>query len=338
MGKEVVGLFEREGVPYTDNLLKLTTETRRAAHRVERIIEYLADPTSPARLARAYMKWRSAAAEEKEDMKRLASLIADCDRLEDYLWPGPAAGWCRRLEEAGTIAAADREHLEAFRERVRYWLGLAGLPIGQLVMALAQDLFSDPDQLALAQKFAGLLRRASSYNPDWGLPQFSDELRVIAENQRKFEGVGSSDTGFDPDAHPGKVAVSTMHRAKGLEWDRVHLLAVNDYHFPAAQPGDDFLPEKWFVRDGLNLQAEMLAQIDAAASGADYEEGEATIAARQEYARERLRLLYVGITRAREELVVTTSTGSQKYHDNQPALAFQQLKSFCDEHLEPAFA
>ena len=343
MGKEVIGAFEREGVPYADNLLKLTTATRRAAHRVERVIEYLADPTSPARLARAYMKWRGAEAdgEKKEDVKRQASLIAKCDRLEDYLWPGPGASWLQRLEKAGAISGADASHLETFRGRVRYWLGLAGLPIGQLVTALAQDLFSDPDQLALAQKFAGLLRRASSYNPGWGLPQFSDELRVIAENQRKFEGVGSSDTGFDPDAHPGKVAVSTMHRAKGLEWDRVHLLGVNDYNFPAAEPDDDFLPEKWFVRDDLNLQAEMLAQIDAAASGdrgEEYREGEATLAARREYARERLRLLYVGITRAREELIVTTNTGSQQYHDNKPALAFQKLRSFCNEELQPAFA
>ena len=40
-----------------------------------------------------------------------------------------------------------------------------------------------------------------------------------------------------------------------------------------------------------------------------YEEGAGTRRARLDYARERLRLLYVGITRARKELVITWNTG-----------------------------
>ena len=58
----------------------------------------------------------------------------------------------------------------------------------------------------------------------------------------------------------------------------------------------------------------------------DYVHGEATREARQEYAAERLRLLYVGITRARQELVLTYNTG--RFHDtrpNEPALAFTEL-------------
>ena len=40
-------------------------------------------------------------------------------------------------------------------------------------------------------------------------------------------------------------------------------------------------------------------------------EGQATLEARLDYAAERLRLLYVGITRARRELVVTRNTGQR---------------------------
>jgi DNA helicase II / ATP-dependent DNA helicase PcrA len=44
---------------------------------------------------------------------------------------------------------------------------------------------------------------------------------------------------------------------------------------------------------------------------------------------ERLRLLYVGITRARRELILTYNTGRNPERDpNQPALAFEALKQF----------
>jgi DNA helicase-2/ATP-dependent DNA helicase PcrA len=110
------------------------------------------------------------------------------------------------------------------------------------------------------------------------------------------------------------VVVTTMHKAKGLEWDRVYLMSVNNYDFPSLQPNDRYISEKWYVRGQLNLEAEALAQLDAALSAGEYEwygEGAATQAARVDYVRERLRLFYVGITRARRDLIVTWNSGRQ---------------------------
>ncbi len=101
-----------------------------------------------------------------------------------------------------------------------------------------------------------------------------------------------------------------MHKAKGLEWDRVYLMSVNSYDFPSGQPYDQYIAEKWFVRDELNLGAEALAQLDALLDDQlTYREGDATAQARLDYVRERLRLIYVGITRAKSELVVTWNSG-----------------------------
>src|SRR5260370_40339966 len=96
-----------------------------------------------------------------------------------------------------------------------------------------------------------------------------------------------------------------MDGGKGLEWDRVYLMAVSNYGFPSAQPFDKYISERWFVRDGLNLEAEMLAQLRALAHSERYLESKATQQARLDYAAERLRLLYVGITRARRALIIT---------------------------------
>jgi DNA helicase-2/ATP-dependent DNA helicase PcrA len=125
------------------------------------------------------------------------------------------------------------------------------------------------------------------------------------------------------------VVVTTMHKAKGLEWDRVYLLSVNNYDFPSGEINDRYIPEKWFVRAGLNLEAETLAQLNASLSTDEYKfytEGSATHSARMDYIRERLRLLYVGITRAKKELVMTWNTG--RGGDQTQAIPFIALQGW----------
>jgi DNA helicase-2/ATP-dependent DNA helicase PcrA len=104
------------------------------------------------------------------------------------------------------------------------------------------------------------------------------------------------------------------------------LMSVNNYDYPSDQPNDHFISEKWFVRDGLSLEAEALAQLAAATSSSEYdyyEEGSATRRSRLDYVRERLRLFYVGITRARKELIITWNTGRKG--DATPSLPFAAL-------------
>jgi len=151
---------------------------------------------------------------------------------------------------------------------------------------------------------------------------------VIARNERRFLGFSTDDTGFDPEAHTGEVVISTMHKAKGLEWDRVYLASVNNYNFPSGDTYDSYISEKWFTSDDFNMEAETLSQLEAAFSGSEhdwYTERQATHEARMEYVRERLRLFYVGITRARQELVVTWNVGRSQRRQLVQALSFAAL-------------
>ena len=88
-------------------------------------------------------------------------------------------------------------------------------------------------------------------NPTCDCRYFVAELTAVAQNKRRVAQIDEDSLGFDPDHHKGKVCVATMHRAKGLEWDRVYLMALNNYSFPSAEPQDTFISEKWFVRDNL---------------------------------------------------------------------------------------
>ncbi|MBL7183279.1 MAG: ATP-dependent helicase [Anaerolineae bacterium] len=336
-GFAVVSELKKRGLDYLE-LLRSTRSTRETAGALANIVSYLADPTSPVKLARVYKVWRRRDRDDEEARVRLEVVVKalrKCRRVEDFLWPRVDRDWLAGLELADE-APEIGEQLVEFRELVRRWQGAILLPIDQLILTLAQDLFYEPADLAMAHKLAVVLRRASETHPDWRLPELTQELAVVAKNERRFLGLSGDDTGFDPERYKGKVVVATMHKAKGLEWDRVCLMSVNNYDFPSALPHDQFISERWFVRDRLNLEAEALAQLgalfseDAGAPSYYYEEGQATQKARLEYAAERLRLLYVGITRAKKELIITWNTGRRG--DQQPAIPLIALQTFWESN------
>lgn len=355
-GVDVVNELKKRKIDYIE-LINSTNTTRMAAGALANILSYLADPSSPLKLSKAYQVWRrdwrdeealrEAIRAENQDAdeqeiaasgeallamtKSAAELLRKTRHVEEYIFPAANPDSLPFDFSDSEENLALENELFAFREAVRRWQAATLLPVDQLLLTLAQELFTSPADLALAHKLALVLRQSAENHPDWRLPELTAELGVIAKNERRFIGFSDDDSGFDPEKHRGKVVVTTMHKAKGLEWDRVYLMSVNNYDFPSLQPYDTYISEKWFVRSRLNLEAESLAQLRAAFASGEYdwyEEGAATLAARVDYTRERLRLLYVAITRAKRDLIVTWNTGRKG--ESQPSLALQALTGWME--------
>ncbi|MCS6995176.1 MAG: ATP-dependent helicase [Anaerolineales bacterium] len=351
-GIEVVEALKRRGLPFIE-MINSTLSTRNVAGALANVLGWLAAPASAAKLSLAYQVWRRAwrretaprhtrdesetspetTAVQVEVYKRTSELLRKLERVEEYVFP-PEHIECYETFPTLTDSELDvaaLQELLAFRDVLRRWQGTALLPVDQTILTLAQELFSEPAELALAHKLALVLRQTADQHPDWRLPELTKELAIIARNERRFLGFAADDSGFDPERYRGQVVVTTMHKAKGLEWDRVYLMSVNNYDFPSLQPYDEYISEKWFVRDSLNLEAEALGQLNALEMGDEYhwyEEGVETQRARIDYVRERLRLLYVGITRARRELILTWNSGRRG--DKFPALPLQALAGWLE--------
>ncbi len=338
-GIEVNDALRKRGIE-TIELISSTANTRAAAGSLNYLLSYLADPQSSRKLSKAYevfrRDWREQRVENREVVSSdysttellnyVTALLRRLVHVEKFIAPNQADDWLSTLGESEAMHVI--EELKEFRVNIQRWLAprAVTLPIDQLALTLAQDVFSEASDLALAHKLALVLRKAANDHKEWRLPELTAELAVIAKNERRFIGFSSDDSGFDPERHRGKVVVTTMHKAKGLEWDRVYMMSVNNYDFPSNMPGDTFIAEKWFVRGKLNLEAESLAQLTALESNSEYdwyEEGTATMQSRLGYVKERLRLLYVGITRAKKDLIVTWNSGRQG--DATPSLAMSEL-------------
>ena len=336
-GEKVVAALQAADVKVVE-MLKSSESTRVTCRILEKILNSLSDPSSSVKLAAAFFeiyRQKMVSPEEKPILDSLQNAVKTCKQVEDYLYPQPENDWLEVVVRPG-LGDFSADILAQFRDLVRRWHQATLLPIDQLILTLAQDLFTSPQDLALSHKIALLLEFSARIHPEFQLADFALDLADIASNRRKFMGFSEDENGFNPEDHKGEVFVSTYHKAKGLEWDRVYLLSVNNYDFPSAQEFDQFKGEKWFIRGQMNLESECLAKLKALykkdQAGLFVEEGNATQKARISYASERLRLLYVGITRARENLIITWNTGKQE--KSRMALPLEALSAILENKNE----
>jgi DNA helicase-2/ATP-dependent DNA helicase PcrA len=337
-GTALASELQNANIRFNDDLLKITSHTRRTISIINNLLKFLANPESAIQLSKVYEDWLTLQSQNQDlkfDSQESSRRIKKVSHIEDFIQPEPGLDW---LEDIRITLKNEQEYefYSQFRAELQRWGPSVTIPIDQMILTISNEILKKPEDLALAYKLALILRQAGRFNPSWRVEDFSSELEIILRNRRNFPGLSASDTGFLPDKHRGEVVISTMHKAKGLEWDRVYLMSVNNYNFPTGYPDEVYFDEKYFIRDRLNLQAETLAQLEtifAENPSEWYQEGNATNDARLDFTRERLRLLYVGITRAKKELIITWNTGRNR--KNTTALALLELLKFINKKEKP---
>ena len=327
--EKLIDLLNEKKIPFKE-MLSANLAARESADILARIIRGLIEPHSKKSLRETFSTiyltnpdpvWVTS-------IQAAENALNACDRPEEFFWPQPGKNWLDDFALSGPPDVV--QILKNYRSLLCEWQEAAVLPVDQLIITISNRLFQEPTDLALAHKIATVLAHAGRNHPDWQLPEFLTELEEISRTQRGFDAFFDDRSGYNPEQDQGVVILSTMHKAKGLEWDRVYLTSVSNYDFPSAVPGDNFISEKYYIKQNLNLQAEIIGKLNALfdpdPSAVFLETGSYTQNARDEYAAERLRLFYVGITRAKEELTVTWNTGRRK--ENVEALPLVALRTY----------
>ena len=315
------------GIPAIE-LLRSSKSTRDTARILKDILAFYAHPHSMKAYTQAITAILTAQKVYEPNKKAVTLFLQELKKLRtpESLFYDP--GYSEYGGSEISLQEPVKNQLESAMQLLSRWQHTVLLPIDQMILTIAMEIFQQGADLALAHKLAIILETASRLYPNWEFPQFLTELESIASNRFRLYGFSDEDLSFDPDQHKGKVVISTIHKAKGLEWDRVYLMSVNNYDFPSAQNDDQYISERWFVRGKINLEAEALSQLRALhaedAISMRNPEGKATVDARLSYAAERLRLLYVGITRAKRQLVITWNTG--KKSNCREALPLESLR------------
>jgi DNA helicase-2/ATP-dependent DNA helicase PcrA len=317
----------KAGLPVCTELIRSAEPVRLSAGAIANILQAINYPEFAGNLRAAFRVVHRAEKENKEHwafIEAAGNWLATLKQTETFIYPKSNQEW---KQAARTFGLDDSQiyMLEAFRLMVYDWHQAAILPLDQILRLVSMDLNLTQAETAAVYRMAVYIKELQQNNPDSPKSDLIQELVEIAKNNRNFTSFSEDKGGFDPDAHPGEVVVATFHKSKGLEWDKVYLTSCSNYDFPSGDPNDSYIAESYVLKDRLNLQAEALAQMQQLLDGKplqDFHRGYAAYSARDTYIRERLRVLYVGITRARKSLTITVNNGGGK---NVPALALNQL-------------
>lgn len=287
------------------------------------VLEYLAVPHEPDRLLAALGRLLHLPFPEEAPF---AAYLKDC-RPEELFYPldgtDPFAGLYAACPECrGDLA------LQEALSRLRQWLPQALIPTDELVIVLAGDLGLTGEELSIAHHLAVRARQLLQEHPAFGLTDAVQHLREELQAMGRFSDALYDRKGFK--AEPGVVYVATCHAAKGLEWDTVYVAALTRDEYPGLLR-DKVRSEHWFLPEEM-LNPEALALAELAQVQGEDPAGDPVTRAKLEIIAERLRLLYVAITRAKENLMLTCHQENRWGKQTQPALAFQHLAGWIAQH------
>lgn len=245
------------------------------------------------------------------DLKAVRKFLKEAD-LEALMYP--KAG----LPPARPSALADSDYAAVLflADALRRLLDARHLPTSELLPTMAQALMSDPLAPVIAAKAASIALRHIRPEEDPHLAMAVELDKLMAASQGRELVAMASDLA---PPKPGELEVLTLHKSKGAEYDAVWLPCLGNYFADKT-----FFPwdlDQVEIRDREAFMAEQA--LIAYGQPKAPTMAEAELAARRLLIAERLRLLYVGITRAEKELHLST------YGDKAPPHVLE-LSARCD--------
>jgi len=298
-------------VPY-DDLMRSTPLVQSMARVLAAACDYLSDPASVAYVAELYAALTEGgylhAPSRMRQNPGLQQLALPDTSVYSMLFPRRMLDLWDKLAPILQLQVEDMPSLQQFATLANRWTHLSDLPIDQLVTRIGNDLFKRRPEQAICRTLARDLRSMKKLHPAWRLPRYGERLRQILGTWHSFSTLSLADAGYTP--QPGRLAITTIYKAHELEWDAVYLICVDSLEFPSS--GEDAFRDELYFMPGRAPVTEAVQALERLAVHGELlteetKQKEALHQARLEYIAERLRLLHLGITRARLDISLTWS-------------------------------
>ena len=219
--------------------------------------------------------------------------------------------------------------LESLKNIIEYPL----TRVDKLILFIGDTLLIEKEERAIVDYLGFYVKYLQSENKNINLQQI---YNLLSDRKTRVFSyiieIVSEINGYEP--YPGSITVCNYHKSKGLEWDCVFLLGMTEFNFP-DNIYQKFQCDKWYLKEKYkNPQANIKAEIDLMLQGEVTKNYPKEI--KENLIKEKIRLLYVGITRAKEMLILSASAknSAQDKRNQNPSMYLNILKNIIDNKGE----
>jgi DNA helicase II / ATP-dependent DNA helicase PcrA len=322
--QDVATMLQSMGVAFYE-ITRFPRERQRTAEDVAGILTYLAQPQDNRRLLHILQRFIPELAEDQ--YHGLCSWLLQ-EHLENLFFSLQEYDYLAKQPVEFTSTAVWPE-IRYVLQNVQGWLEAVYLSPDALVLHIAEQLELSGEEREIAAKIALDMKRRLEQSPALRLDALLHDVDAIKNAANQFANIIFDRRGYAP--CPGVINLVTCHKAKGLEWDMVYVISTTANEYP-AQVTDEFLSELWFLSKDSAMPA-ALAKAEMRAILGKSVTNDPLGDAKREIIGERLRLLYVAITRARESLVISSSKQRTKFGNKKcpPAHVHEVLRQYIEK-------
>ena len=204
------------------------------------------------------------------------------------------------VDDSSSMFAKFKNALEKIQEIMDYSWNRADL----LVLFIRDRLDITEEEMAIAEYVAFYVKYLKREDKDVDFEYIVNVIKDRGNSSfRHILDITGNINGYEPT--PGSVTVCTNHKSKGMEWDCVFMLKCTKYQFPSDL--EFKLPcQKYFLKEKYsNPEALVASEIEKLTNG--LERTNFDIELKLDQIREKIRLFYVSVTRAKEMLIISAS-------------------------------
>lgn len=295
--KSLINLLEARKIKY-EYLDNSSDERNITLIKLGRIIDFIASPDSNEKLIDVVTLFLD---EEEKGREELLSFLKTIN-IEEVFYPITGGEDIKNVDKSLRETKAWNIFIDV-KDKLKDFLEFPFTVYEKLVLYIAEKLEFSREEMAISEKVASGIKFLMEGNLRYKLSDLAFELLQPKNSFNYFANLVYELKGYE--AKPGVVSIATYHKSKGLEWDNVFLGSITNEDFP-AKLNDKFKDEYIFLKLACRNPSVMIKRDFASITNKDASK-DFSKELKCEFIAERARLLYVGITRAKERLFLSTT-------------------------------